>query len=105
MSDKDKLDGVVRAYKAEFHRGLLAEREFEKLRSEAAAMSTALQKVEYLEAEIASLRLTDEEREAVERAVMRSDADAQMIGGEFYSAAKNMRQRSATLRGLLTRLD
>ena len=55
-------------------------------------------------AEIARLRLTDAEREAIEWAAIRSDADAQMIGGEFYAAARNMRARSATLRELLERL-
>lgn len=52
----------------------------------------------------ADATLTPEEREAVEWAAMRSDADAQMIAGEFYAAAKNMRARSATLRKLLERL-
>jgi hypothetical protein len=48
--------------------------------------------------------LTAEEREAVEWAAIRSDADAQMIGGEFYAAGQSMRARSANLRKLLERM-
>jgi hypothetical protein len=48
--------------------------------------------------------LTPAEREAIEWAAIRSDADAQMIGGEFYAAGQSMRARSATLRALLERL-
>lgn len=75
-----------------------AESEIERLRSEAAAMTTALQKCEYLEAEIARLRLTDEEREAVEAAV----AEFAGLADEF-DALKDAK-RAATLRGLLERL-
>jgi hypothetical protein len=48
--------------------------------------------------------LTAAELEAVEWAAIRSDADAQMIGGEFYAAGQSMRARSATLRKLLERM-
>ena len=59
---------------------------------------------ERLRAEIARLRLTDAEREAVQWAAIRSADDAQMIGGDFYLACHRMRARSATLRTLLERL-
>ena len=48
--------------------------------------------------------LTDAERGAVQWAVIRSDGDAQMIGGDFYLAGQRLRARSATLRKLLDRL-
>lgn len=70
-----------------------AESEIERLRSEAAAMTTAIQKVEWLESEIARLRLTDEEREAVEFFVSLDNGGHGMID-----------RNAATLRGLLERM-
>ena len=40
---------------------------------------------------VARLLLTDAEREAVQWAAIRSAADAQMIGGDFYLACQTMR--------------
>ena len=64
----------------------------------------ASQLMEEAAREIESLRLTDAERGAVEWAAIRSAADAQMIGGDFYLACHRMRARSATLRTLLERM-
>lgn len=73
---------------------LESEAEIDRLRREASAMTTALQKVEYLESEIARLRLTNEEREAVEWAIYE---------GPLRSQAEGAEERAATLRKLLER--
>lgn len=56
-------------------------------------------------AEIARLRLTDAEREAVEATIVDLDGGANFNEQRFWPMlAKRLRERSATLRGLLERL-
>lgn len=56
-------------------------------------------------AEIARLRLADAEREAVEATIVDLDGGANFNEQRFWPMlAKRLRERSATLRGLLERL-
>ena len=59
----------------------------------------------FLRSEVARLRLTDAEREAVEATIVDLDGGANFNEQRFWPMlAKRLRERSATLRGLLERL-
>ena len=55
-------------------------------------------------AEIARLRLTDAEREAVDEAADTSDVAAEFYSGKDHARADAAAKHAATLRGLLERL-